>query len=609
MTTNTLNRTHFAALGGALLLLALIYLTNLQTIPSGSGHYYMIDVGETQIVLNVWGTLHATGYPLYVIIGNVLTSVMRGVLGVDAVVAPALVSMWWGMVALGLFYLLAVHLTGRIWLSLAAVFLFGLSRTMWVHMVIAEVYTFNLVLLALLLLLALWREDIPHRVYWLALVGGIGVAHHRGIAMSIPALVYAVWPYLTSNIRRLPRMAGISLLLGLMGFTQYAYLYMRARAGANWVYGEPGTLPGLWDQFIGTEASRFIGPAETARDFFTHWIEVNGVYIDDLTLPGVLVGLLGLAAGITTIRHRRAALTIALCGSVFYGFQMFFSELLPAFTLPGTLALVFGWLFGADVLLRRLDHTGRYAAVALTAVGALLAGVLILQHQPFIRSLTSDPAGLEAITKAYDAPPGSTLMIGWGPRYFAASIERDLYGHLQHITLVDHQADFAAIVADGTLITPEYTFYNHPVEWWEARIDTVYLRAAAPYLVEIGTQPELADDPPSGVTVAQESLVCEHDRLLLDVVWQTDDQPAEDLSVFVHVVDSAGQIVAQGDQRHPVYGWRPLTTWQPREQVRDIYPVALPPGAQMVRYGLYRVLADSGFENVLERELVITCQD
>ena len=56
----------------ALGILAAVYLSTLQTIPNGSSHYFMIDVGETQIVLNEWGTLHATGYPLYVITGNLL---------------------------------------------------------------------------------------------------------------------------------------------------------------------------------------------------------------------------------------------------------------------------------------------------------------------------------------------------------------------------------------------------------------------------------------------------------------------------------------------------------------------------------------------------------
>jgi hypothetical protein len=63
----------------------------------------------------------------------------------------------------------------------------------WVHESIAEVYSFGLMILAGLFLIALWREPIRGRVYWLALLGGIGAFHHRAIAMMAPALIYAVW--------------------------------------------------------------------------------------------------------------------------------------------------------------------------------------------------------------------------------------------------------------------------------------------------------------------------------------------------------------------------------------------------------------------------------
>jgi len=90
-----------------LAILLMAYLTTLQTIPNGSEHYYMIDVGETQNVLNQWGTLHATGYPLYVIVGNILVAGLR-VLGVSVATAPGVTSLIYGMIALALIYVLAV---------------------------------------------------------------------------------------------------------------------------------------------------------------------------------------------------------------------------------------------------------------------------------------------------------------------------------------------------------------------------------------------------------------------------------------------------------------------------------------------------------------------
>ena len=293
-----------------LALLLPLYLATLQTIPNGSEHYYMIDVGETQNVLNLWGTLHPTGYPLYVMIGNVLVALLK-IVGVSAAAAPGITSLLYGVIALALIYALGVIITSqtRPWLPALMTLLFGLTRTVWVHHVIAEVYTFGLLFLALLLVIALWSGLIRGRVYWLALIGGMGVAHHRALVMAAPALIYAVWPEIKAALvgakRRLaPTMLrslvflAALLLIGLIGFLPYAYLPARADAGAKWVYGEPGSWSGFLDQFWGREAARFIGAPASWDGLLTNVHTINSVLATDLTLPGIATGLLGLLGDI-----------------------------------------------------------------------------------------------------------------------------------------------------------------------------------------------------------------------------------------------------------------------------------------------------------------------
>ena len=630
-TVSTLIRKPATGLLVALFLLGIVYLLTLQTIPNGSSHYYMIDVGETQIVLNQWGTLHATGYPLYVITGNLLTTLMR-LIGIDSVTAPALVSLLWSLASLALIYRLANHLTGRIWLSATMTVLFGLTRTMWIHGVIAEIYSFTLLILVLLLTLALWREAISHRIYWLALIGGIGVAHHRAIAMSIPALLYAVWPeFQHTPHTKLPRLILLSLTLGLMGLVQYAYLYLRAQAGADWVYGQPGTLAGLWDEIIGTEASRFIGPPESLTALIDNFNQVNLVLVRDLTLPGITLGILGLIIAIQIHQLRRAAITFALTALAAYAFHVFwYRDILSALILPIILSLAFGWLFLADALLKYFFHT-RIALVAITLTDVIelfnlgyafirfvliaitLAGVVALFNLnfAFIDTLTTDPTGLQTIEQMEQAPPESTVMLAWGPRYFAASAGKLLMNDLAHIDLVDDKHNLAEITETATLITPEYTFFNQPVDWWRDKLgQPVYLQAAAPGFVSIRTSPVMANPPLSeGITVASETLSCEPERLILDVIWQTGDKPTRDLSIFVKAFDSDGNLVGQGDQSAPVYGWRPLTTWVAGEQVRDIYPIEVTSDSVTeVRYGMYRTLGDGSFENVSEYVIPVNCR-
>jgi len=613
----------FAAFGVVVLVVLAIYLPTLQTIPIGSDHFLMVDVGETQIVLNLWGSLHATGYPLYVMLGNVLVTAMKA-LGIDATTAPAVVSLLWGIGALAAVYALALHLSGRVLLSALMVGLFGLTRLVWIHQVIAEIYTFGLLLLVLMLVVALWNNNPIQlalrgsvgdyrRIYWLALLGGIGVSHHRALMFVAPALLYAVWPQLTAAFKRreLPKVIVISLLLGLVGFLPYLYLPVREWTGAPWVYGEPGTLSGFWDQFIGREADHYMGLPASGADFASGLALVNNVLIDDLMLPGIVVGLAGLLLALRYPQRRRVAITLLLNAGVSYAFHVLvYHDVLAQLVLQITTSLVFGWLFMFDIFLavpkRRLRMVTQ---AALIPVAALLAVTLWVQNYPWVNNLTHNQTGLQTIALLEEAPEGSTVMFDWGPRYVSAAYERDVLGGLQHIQLVDHKSNLRqAADNDGPLITPEYTLFRRPVSWWEEQLgQPVYLRAAAPYLVEIGTEPEIGESTDENGITQETNLRCTPDSIILVTAWFTPDLPQQDMSVFVHLLDEGGNVIAQADQFAPVYGWRPLTTWLAGEIVRDVYALPRIEGAASVAYGLYRQLPSGEFQNEYEYSIPVEC--
>jgi hypothetical protein len=599
-----------------LLGLMAVYGDTLQTIPNGSEHYFMIDVGEMQIVLNTWGTLHATGYPLYGMIGNIGVGLLRAV-GISPVVAPALTSLLYGVAALSLLYLLLERITGQAWLVAAGVLCFGLTRTVWVHHVIAEIYTFGLLILVALLVLALWPGDLRWRVYGLALLGGIGVFHHRAIAMLIPALVVAVWadiwhtPAGQDRLRVIGKRLLICLLLGLIGFLPYVYLPARAAVNAAWVYGEPGTWAGFWDQFWGREAARFIGTLSTWEGLLANVQLINTVLITDLTLPGLVAGGIGLLWGVRRVERRRFAITLLLSGLVAYLFHILvYTDVLSALILAVTLTLACGWMLlleGVWAWLKThwMRMTPPSLKTALLAIGVLVFALgLWEQNAAFIRALTTDPTGLETIALAEQTPPDATLMLDWGPRHFAVGLARDVLGARTDIRLVDHKVDFRSI--SGLLITPNFTFYNRPVSWWQEQLgQPVYLRAVAPSLVEIGRAPVLSDSVGEAITTQAVGVDCA--LRALDVTWVNGAQAAGDLSVFVHLLDARGGMVAQADQAAPVYGWRPVSTWQAGEVVRDVYPLPTLQAVTAIRFGLYRQQSDGSFENVLEQLIPVEC--
>jgi hypothetical protein len=81
------------------------------------------------------------------------------------------------------------------------------------------------------------------------------------------------------------------------------------------------------------------------------------------------------------------------------------------------------------------------------------------------------------------------------------------------------------------------------------------------------------------------------DELPLTLYWRAEAPLAADYVVFLHLLDAAGNVVAQGDAP-PRAGRYPTHWWEPGEVITDRHaiplPADLPPGEYRVRTGLYR---------------------
>ena len=93
----------------------------------------------------------------------------------------------------------------------------------------------------------------------------------------------------------------------------------------------------------------------------------------------------------------------------------------------------------------------------------------------------------------------------------------------------------------------------------------------------------------------------------LHVDWLAIHKPDHDLSVFVHLLDKDGTMIGQADESAPVYGWRPLTTWQAGEVVSDVYALPRLANADSIAYGLYRQLPSGEFQNEYSFSVAVDC--
>jgi hypothetical protein len=69
-------------------------------------------------------------------------------------------------------------------------------------------------------------------------------------------------------------------------------------------------------------------------------------------------------------------------------------------------------------------------------------------------------------------------------------------------------------------------------------------------------------------------------EVVLDLWWYSQQIPQNDITVFLHVYDAGGQLVAQADG-YPLLGLYPPTSWQLGDLVHDIRYLSLPDGSRL----------------------------
>jgi uncharacterized membrane protein len=87
-------------------------------------------------------------------------------------------------------------------------------------------------------------------------------------------------------------------------------------------------------------------------------------------------------------------------------------------------------------------------------------------------------------------------------------------------------------------------------------------------------------------------------RVPITLRWQSQGPSPRDLTVFLHVRDAQGNIVAQDDSMPTWFGVQPTTQWQPGQTVLGAHSVSLPAN---LRPGVYDLVAGWYYWETLER--------
>ncbi len=386
------------------------------------------DAGEFQLVIAEWGVAHPPGYPLYTLLGGILTRLIP--IG-DMAARVNLYSSIVGALTLALLARAVRLETNSGWAGVAAAGILGTAVSFWTTSTQASIRPMTALFTVLMLDAVLdYRRGIrthtegPNRaLVRFGLFAGLGVTHHAsllfpGVVLALAAV--AVRPGLLRDFRVWPK----PILAALSGVLPWLYLLARGAAHAQLAPQNLATLSGLRQHVL---ATGFAG------DMFYYRLlpDIMGrlrlmAQVLAFQWSDVVLALAGIALAILLWRDRWIAFTLGASFAVHtlvaatYRAPQTVEYMIPAYVF---VAAAVGWTSGAfrRIWPKTATHAIFTAAIALgIAWSAWPSWVTLRAYQ-----WRDDTAG-NARELLANAPAGSIILANWHhvtPLWYAQTVE------------------------------------------------------------------------------------------------------------------------------------------------------------------------------------------
>jgi hypothetical protein len=289
---------------------------------------------------------------------------------------------------------------------------------------------------------------------------------------------------------------------------------------------------------------------------------------------------------------------------------------MPRYVLPAILALDVLAAAGIVAWARALAGKRRGVALMLMALPVLIQALLVLPHHPYYGATANWLAGgPQAASRAI-----LTGEEGEGLAELAATInarsdagELTVAAQLKHVfnqyfrgtTLDIHERP-----SDYLVFHRNYTVRDYKVEQWDALWERyaartperqsdfdgvpyawLYAKLPADAVPEHALEVRLGDRRRFLGYDLRSTGVAPGERIPIVLYWQATASGAEDLSVFLHLLNSTGELIWQEDGA-AAHGTRPTWSWEAGEVVIDPHTVALPQDLPGGEYHLVAGLYD-----------------
>lgn len=588
----------------------LIYLRTL----APSVAFVFDDSLEFQLLASRIAIAHPTGYPLYSLLIKLATFLPLG----DVAYRVNLVSALSGGLAVAFVYLAARQITQRFmnadaWYgeilvrapALIAALVFAFGETFWSQAAVAEVYTLQAFLTALLLWLTLrWgAAATSHSLVPIAFVAGLMLTHHRMSVLIFPALVVYVLACDRTFLRQ-PRALLKIVLAFAIPLLLYAYLPIRGTVTSSLDGTYQNTPQGILNWILGTAYTVFItqNPFQQERDASYYF----DLFANEFTLLGLFVAVGGWFALFARAWREWLFLALGLAANLVFALNYRVADV-NVFFIPTFLFLALFVAAGLAGLtwLAYYALPGRVASISI-AVGALLLFVLPFTlysgHFPLVDlSNKTDVATYGKTILSQPLPQNSTIVGILGEmslvRYFQET--QGLRPDVETIA-ADKEADRQMAIADA-LKRNRTVFLTRPLKNIEQKDS---LTSVGP-LILVEQKPNRQDAPTP--THAMDVLMTDvkflgygteetadpPSQLAIPVTlyWQPQSRIENNRLISLKLLGDNGQLAGQLD-RKPVLDAYPTNSWRATEYIADAYDVPIFVGAQPGEYTLQVTMYD-----------------
>ena len=606
------------------------------------------DSGEFQMGAILLGVVHATGYPLYLLLGKGLTLLPLG----DPAWRVNLLSAVSAAAAVGVTYLLAHRLADRVspsapaWVPRAAAAFaagaFAVSGTFWSQAVIAEVYGLHALLVALTLYFIVRGAQVGERGAgsgkgWLLLAAGcvgLGLAHHRTIILLLPALLVYVLMVGSPGVEALAGLAqtrnrlkallqhalikwwlpALPLILGPL--LLYAYIPLRA-SHTPYLRVElaPGTFAWLYtndlDHFLAlVTGSTFGGSLGLGPDLLDRLQQAIAWLGAQFPGPGLLLGAWGALWQVTRRRADSVLLGLTFLATVTFCLAYRIGDVyvmyIPAYlAFAGWLATGAAWLLGWLAAVER-RWPGKVFRTLWRRAGLVAAGVVLVSIPAF--SLVGNFAAVDRSTDtaardtwetilAQPLPAGAALVTNDRNEVVPLLYLQHVEGRRPDLTILfppmfpgPQWADVGGVTGQA-LDTGRPVYLIKPMPGLEVAYELV---PAGPVVRVVGpARTDLAH--PLDLTVGEALHLTGYEvtpgqpqpgqNVAVALAWRVVGPAPDRLGVTIRLADAAGNVVAAWDGQPGGEFYSP-SLWKQGQRLRVIGQLALPADLSPGNYAL-----------------------